>query len=138
MNREYLSNEFGMRMMPQLADVQGRVLPAPILAVGGHDNRLTPREGSWDMRNKQFYSTVRIDCWAIVLFLSENMCRADAVRDFASTFRSVATREGMRVTSDPVVVKYERPNKVGVNVTARFPIGDFLRANKEKVNVIGW
>ena len=137
-----------MKMVPQLADVQGRVLPAPVLAVGGQDNRFTPRDGSWDMRNKQFYNSMRVDCWAIVLFLSENSCRADAVRHFASTFKSVASREGLRVTSDPVVVKYERPNKVRVYVCekvyligqernfyyikARFPLGDFVRAKRSE------
>ena len=113
MNRDYLADEFGMEMKPQLADVQGRVLPAPILCVGGQDNRLTPRDGSWDMRNKQFYSGVGIHCWAVVLFMNENYCRSEAVRNFASTFKSVASREGLRVTSDPVTVKYERPTKVG-------------------------
>lgn len=112
MNRDYLSKEFGMEMKPQLVDVQGRVLPPPVLGIGGRDNRLTPRDGSWDMRNKQFYSGVAIHCWAIVLFMNDNFCRADAVRKFADSFRSVASREGIHVTSDPVAVKYERPHKV--------------------------
>ena len=115
MNRDFLSKEFGMTMNSQPTDVQGRVLPAPVLGVGGHDNRLVPRDGSWDMRNKQFYSGVDIQCWAIVLFMNENVCRSEAVRNFASTFRTIASREGIRVASDPVVVKYERPHKVGLD-----------------------
>ena len=104
-----------MTMDPRPADVQGRVLPAPVLGVGGKDNRLVPRDGSWDMRNKQFYTTVDVNCWAIVLFMNDNLCRAEAVRNFAGTFRTVASREGIRVTSDPVAVKYERPHKVRLN-----------------------
>ena len=112
MNRDFLSKEFSMTMDPRPADVQGRVLPAPVLGVGGKDNRLVPRDGSWDMRNKQFYTTVDINCWAIVLFINDNLCRAESVRNFAGTFKTVASREGIRVTSDPVAVKYERPHKV--------------------------
>ena len=118
MNRDYLREEFGMQMTPQLADVQGRVLPAPVLDVGGKDNRLTPHDGSWDMRSREFYRGAVIDCWAIVLFMNEKNCRADAVRSFAGTFRTVASREGIRVSSDPVAVKYERQHRVGVSNSA--------------------
>ena len=111
-NRDFVGKEFGMQMQPHMTDVQGRVLPAPVLAIGGQDNRLTPRDGSWDMRNKQFYKGVDINCWAIVLFMNVNFCRSDAVRKFTSTFKNVASREGVRVTSDPVAVTYERPHKV--------------------------
>ena len=101
-----------MQMNSRMVDVNGRVLPSPVLGLGGRDNQLTPRDGSWDMRGKQFYDGVRIDSWAIVLFLPEHRCRADVVRKFSSTFKDISCKEGVKVTSDPVAVKYERPNRV--------------------------
>lgn len=112
MNRTYLNKEFGMKMDCQMVNVEGRVLPTPVLSLGGRDNQLTPKDGAWDMRGKQFYNGVSIECWAIVLFLQEKFCRADFVRKFASMFQETSRKEGVRITSGPIDVKYENPQKV--------------------------
>ena len=112
MNRGYLNKEFGMKMESQMVSVEGRVLPTPVLALGGRENQLTPRDGAWDMRGKQFYNGVTIEKWAIVLFVPEQRCRADVVRKFANMFQETSHKEGVMMKSGPIDVKYERPQGV--------------------------
>uniref|UniRef100_A0A8C1PWG2 Argonaute RISC component 1 n=1 Tax=Cyprinus carpio TaxID=7962 RepID=A0A8C1PWG2_CYPCA len=49
--------EFGIKVKDDMAEVTGRVLPAPILQYGGRNRAIaTPNQGVWDMRGKQFYN----------------------------------------------------------------------------------
>ncbi|KAG7252851.1 hypothetical protein CRUP_038317 [Coryphaenoides rupestris] len=82
--------EFQFRVRDEMAQVTGRVLPAPMLQYGGRvsaehfmpqqmnpalslQNRTvaTPSHGVWDMRGKQFHTGVEIKMWAIACFATQ-------------------------------------------------------------------
>lgn len=100
--------EFGIKVKDDMAEVTGRVLPAPILQYGGRvsppciclniwqtweqtpdilwscarQNRAiaTPNQGVWDMRGKQFYNGIEIKVWAIACFAPQKQCREEVLK----------------------------------------------------------
>uniref|UniRef100_A0A1A8KZC5 Eukaryotic translation initiation factor 2C, 1 n=2 Tax=Nothobranchius pienaari TaxID=704102 RepID=A0A1A8KZC5_9TELE len=72
--------EFGIKVKDDMAEVTGRVLPAPILQYGGRNRAIaTPNQGVWDMRGKQFYNGIEIKVWAIACFAPQKQCREEVV-----------------------------------------------------------
>uniref|UniRef100_A0A8C1RHA0 Argonaute RISC component 1 n=1 Tax=Cyprinus carpio TaxID=7962 RepID=A0A8C1RHA0_CYPCA len=70
--------EFGIKVKDDMAEVTGRVLPAPILQYGGRNRAIaTPNQGVWDMRGKQFYNGIEIKVWAIACFAPQKQCREE-------------------------------------------------------------
>lgn len=59
----------GISIEKQLTQVDGRVLEAPKLKVGGGEDCF-PRNGRWNFNNKKLYKATWIDSWAIVNFSS--------------------------------------------------------------------
>ena len=105
---KYLKEEFQTTVNPEMVAVEGRVLPPPMLKLGPQDHGLIPREGSWDMRNQALFEGARIDTWALACFAPIQRCNQDTLRKFCDQISSVSTREGMRMTARPSVVRYAR------------------------------
>ncbi|WJX36419.1 hypothetical protein P8452_24298 [Trifolium repens] len=59
----------GINIEPFFTQVEGRVLQAPTLVVGGGNN-FCPRNGSWNFNDKKLVEPVKIERWAIVNFSS--------------------------------------------------------------------
>ncbi|KAL6975662.1 Protein argonaute 16 [Sarracenia purpurea var. burkii] len=57
----------GISIEKQLTPVDGRVLEAPKLKVGNNEDCL-PRNGRWNFNNKQLFTPIRIERWAVVNF----------------------------------------------------------------------
>ncbi|KAF0021507.1 hypothetical protein F2P81_026240 [Scophthalmus maximus] len=73
--------EFGIKVKDDMAEVTGRVLPAPILQYGGRNRAIaTPNQGVWDMRGKQFYNGIEIKVWAIACFAPQKQCREEVLK----------------------------------------------------------
>jgi len=105
---KYLKDEFQTSVNPEMVKVDGRVLPAPKIKLGPQDHALVPRDGSWNMQDKALYRGARIDTWALACFAPSQRCREDQLRNFCKQMSIVSTREGMKMTADPVVVRYAR------------------------------
>ena len=109
MNRassKYLKDEFQTSVSTEMVKVEGRVLPAPRINLGPQDQPLVPRDGSWDMRNKSLHDGARIDKWALACF--DRGCREEQLRKFSMQMASVSSRQGLRMSEQPVVVAYGR------------------------------
>ena len=106
-SQKYLREEFQTSVDPEMAKVDGRVLPAPKIKFGPQDQALVPRDGSWDMRNKAFHQCADIKTWAMACFAPPQRCNDNQLRNFCNQMARVSTREGMKMT-DPVVVRYAR------------------------------
>ncbi|XP_022810535.1 protein argonaute-2-like, partial [Stylophora pistillata] len=109
MNRassKYLKDEFQTSVNTEMVKVEGRVLPAPRINLGPQDQPLVPRDGSWDMRNKSLHDGARIDKWALACF--DRGCREEQLRNFSRQMASVSSRQGLRMSEQPVVVAYGR------------------------------
>ena len=106
----YLKDQFQTSIDPRMVSVQGRVLPAPQLKLGPQDKALTPRDGSWDMRNQALFKSARVDMWGLVCFAR---CNEDQLRNFCHQMSSVSNREGMKMAAQPAVVTFgRRPEEV--------------------------
>ena len=105
---KYLKEEFQTTVNPEMVAVEGRVLPPPKLKLGPQDQGLVPREGSWDMRSQKLFEGARIDTWALACFAPMQRCNQDTLWRFCDQMSSVSTREGMRMTPQPTVVRYAR------------------------------
>ncbi|CAL5394005.1 unnamed protein product [Camellia sinensis] len=57
----------GISIEKQLTQVDGRVLEAPKLKVGNGEDCI-PRNGRWNFNNKQLFTPIRIERWAVVNF----------------------------------------------------------------------
>ena len=114
-SQKYLREEFQTSVDPEMAKVDGRVLPAPKIKFGPQDQALVPRDGSWDMRNKAFHQCADIKTWAMACFAPPQRCNDNQLRNFCNQMARVSTREGMKMT-DPVVVRYARIKDVRCDV----------------------
>ena len=110
---KYLRDEFKTSVNPEMVSVNGRVLPAPTITLGKQDPPLVPRDGTWDMRDKQFYQGAHIKVWALACFAPSKWCDGEVLRRFSNQMASVSSREGMTMTNAPVDVRYaERVHQV--------------------------
>uniref|UniRef100_A0A671XJ61 Protein argonaute-1 n=1 Tax=Sparus aurata TaxID=8175 RepID=A0A671XJ61_SPAAU len=111
--------EFGIKVKDDMAEVTGRVLPAPILQYGGRftltllwssllQNRAiaTPNQGVWDMRGKQFYNGIEIKVWAIACFAPQKQCREEVLKNFTDQLRKISKDAGMPIQGQPCFCKY--------------------------------
>ncbi|KAG8363748.1 hypothetical protein BUALT_Bualt19G0054500 [Buddleja alternifolia] len=57
----------GISINNEFTQIQGRVLPAPKLKVGGGED-LFPRNGRWNFNNKRLVEPIELERWAIVNF----------------------------------------------------------------------
>lgn len=72
---------FGITVNTRMAEIQGRVIPAPKIQYGGRTKaQASPQLGVWDMRGKQFFSGIEIKVWAIACFAPQRIVREDSLR----------------------------------------------------------
>ncbi|KAG2460635.1 AGO1 protein, partial [Polypterus senegalus] len=99
--------EFGVKVKDDMAEVTGRVLPAPILQYGGRNRAIaTPNQGVWDMRGKQFYNGIEIKVWAIACFAPQKQCREEVLKNFTDQLRKISKDAGMPIQGQPCFCKY--------------------------------
>ena len=89
-----------------MVKVEGRVLPAPTINLGPQDRPLVPLRGSWDMRDKSLHQGARINKWALACF--DGRCHKDQLKNFSKHMADVSSRQGLRMSEQPVVVAYGR------------------------------
>ena len=98
---------FGIQVHTRMADIGGRVLPAPKIQYGGRTKaQATPQQGVWDMRGKQFYSGIEIKVWAIACFAPQRTVREDALRQFTQQLQKISNDAGMPIMGQPCFCKY--------------------------------
>ena len=110
-SQKYLKDEFQTSVDREMVKVDGRVLPPPKIKLGPQDQALVPRDGSWDMRDKALYQGAHVEMWALACFSPPQKCNEDQLRNFCKQMATVSSREGMKMTSDPVVVRYARDSR---------------------------
>uniref|UniRef100_A0A8K9XVG4 Protein argonaute-1 n=1 Tax=Oncorhynchus mykiss TaxID=8022 RepID=A0A8K9XVG4_ONCMY len=99
--------EFQFRVRDEMAQVTGRVLPAPGLQYGGRNRTVaTPSHGVWDMRGKQFHTGVEIKMWAIACFATQRQCREEILKGFTDQLRKISKDAGMPIQGQPCFCKY--------------------------------
>ncbi|KAL1191041.1 Protein argonaute 5 [Cardamine amara subsp. amara] len=112
-NIDLVSKEFGMSVKQELALIEARVLPPPVLKYheSGRENTANPRLGQWNMINKKMVNGAKIDYWTCVNFstrIDRNKQQA-----FCNSLIGMCTSKGMTINPKPVIplISY-RPDSI--------------------------
>ncbi|PON32555.1 Exonuclease/helicase-like [Parasponia andersonii] len=101
-SEEDLVKEFGIHVGNEMAMVDARVLPPPLLLYHGTGREATenPRMGQWNMINKKLVNGGVVDYWACVNFSSRNQ---DVHHHFCEDLVSMCNSRGMAFQGRPVI-----------------------------------
>lgn len=105
-NDDFLQ-EFGVSVEKQMIEVKGRVLSSPQIQYGGKNKiTVTPNQGVWDMRGKQFHTGIEINHWAIACFASNRSCTESSLRNFTHNLQTISNDAGMQIMGQPCFCRY--------------------------------
>ncbi|KAJ3030641.1 Eukaryotic translation initiation factor 2C [Rhizophlyctis rosea] len=111
-DNEYLQ-EFGINVGDDLAIVPARVMPQPTLMFGGgrtlDGKPETPREGVWNLRDKQFLNPASLKSWGVVCFLQERDCPPPIRDKFIQELATTCGKLGMKIETRNPPVLYANP-----------------------------
>ncbi|KAL6202913.1 hypothetical protein ACLB2K_026617 [Fragaria x ananassa] len=103
-----VNNEFGIKVNEQMALVDARVLPSPMLKY--HQSMDTPKMGAWNMINKKMVNGANIDFWAFVNF---SKLRPDFNDCFLNDLINMCGSKGIVFNPEPLVpVQSAHPSKI--------------------------
>ncbi|XP_057480952.1 protein argonaute 5-like [Actinidia eriantha] len=97
-NSDTLVNEFGIRVRAELAEVEARVLPPPMLKYLGTQE--APRVGCWNMIDKRMVNGGRVEFWTCVNF---SRLRENELYRFCEELVNMCKAKGMDFKSDPIL-----------------------------------
>ncbi|KAI6685242.1 hypothetical protein NL676_031155 [Syzygium grande] len=97
-----LTKEFGMSVRNELAFVEARVLPPPMLKYheSGRDATVGPLMGQWNMVNKKMIDGGRVDTWMCVNFSRWNQ---NMTHQFCDELVKLCNSKGMVFNPQPVL-----------------------------------
>ncbi|KAJ6562409.1 argonaute-like protein [Mycena capillaripes] len=101
---EYV-RKFGLTVDPNIISTQARILEHPTLKYGAGSKfaNVKPRNGSWNMADKQFYRPATISAWVLVYFdVRVERGLPEVIDSFVKGCRST----GMVVTNPTPIVQY--------------------------------
>ncbi|KAJ3796816.1 argonaute-like protein [Lentinula aff. detonsa] len=102
---DYVRN-FGMSIpQTRATKIQARVLNPPVLRYGQRSQQptITPANGQWNMRNKQFFKPIEILHWAIVIYERKQRFNDQAATEMSQGLCNSAHDVGMSMTPTPIV-----------------------------------
>jgi eukaryotic translation initiation factor 2C len=67
---------------------------------------VTPNQGVWDMRGKQFHTGIEIRTWAIACFAPQRNCNEASLRTFTQQLQRISNDAGMPIVGQPCFCKY--------------------------------
>ncbi|KAJ3410229.1 Eukaryotic translation initiation factor 2C [Chytridiales sp. JEL 0842] len=107
-----LLSQWGVSIQPQMKEVEGRVLPDPVLS-GAGNSEFRAANGVFDYTKVKanFFKAVPVICWSVAVFADERRLPYDAVCRFMSDLFRACAQKGMHVEPKPwedVVVYRER------------------------------
>ncbi|PPQ98553.1 hypothetical protein CVT24_004044 [Panaeolus cyanescens] len=103
---EYV-RQFGMNVSPTPLVIHARVLRPPVLKYGAQSKQPTiePKNGSWNMIDKQFYRSTTVKSWAVAVFETKSRFPPPAVNEMISGLKSACQAAGIRM-GDPSKYEY--------------------------------
>ncbi|EOA29189.1 hypothetical protein CARUB_v10025461mg [Capsella rubella] len=106
-----LVKEFGMSVTSQLASIEARVLPPPMLKYhdSGREKMVNPRQGQWNMINKKMVNGARVDRWTCVNFSRRIDQRLP--EEFCYQLTEMCVSKGMQFNPAPVIPLISDPRQ---------------------------
>src|ERR1043166_6528796 len=103
---EYMQ-QFGFEVSNDMAVVQARVLPTPEIQY--REASLTPKDGSWNLRDKKLATGSTLCSWACVVFGSSRDYPTQVVQRFLNELITTCQDTGMNVKNQTPPVLYSNP-----------------------------
>ncbi|GIX97135.1 protein argonaute-4 [Caerostris extrusa] len=115
-DRDAYLREFGLKVASRPLALEGRVIEAPnvMYRTDKSEVLVKPRDGSWDMREKQYYRGAEINTWVLLSFANPRFCREDSLGRFAKLLRSIASEQGIRMR-EPAKIDIIDPRRRSVH-----------------------
>ncbi|RIA87407.1 Piwi domain-containing protein [Glomus cerebriforme] len=97
-NNEYL-RQFGMRISPEMAVVNARVLPTPSLQYhpSSRDSSFQPSFGQWNLRDKKVATGATLGSWSVLAFMDERELRDQTIQGFVRELVNTCQDTGMNI-----------------------------------------
>ncbi|KAL6894480.1 hypothetical protein ACP4OV_008578 [Aristida adscensionis] len=112
-SNDYYAKEFGLKVINQLALVDARVLPAPLLKYhdSGRDKVCNPFIGQWNMNNERLINGGSIKYWACVTLASS--LHPNRIMTFCDNLFNVCDNMGMKINGEPCLdILQARPDNL--------------------------
>ncbi|KAJ0083545.1 hypothetical protein Patl1_30531 [Pistacia atlantica] len=112
-NGDQFAKEFGIQVGAELAQVDARVLPPPMLNYheSSREARVNPGLGQWNMINKKMINGGRVEFWTCVSF-STRVSR-DLPFQFCEELVNMCISKGMEFNPNPVIrIHSASPNQI--------------------------
>ncbi|XP_010435959.1 PREDICTED: protein argonaute 5-like [Camelina sativa] len=102
-NDDVVSKEFGMSVTSQLASIEARVLPPPMLKYheSGTEKFITPSLGQWNMMNKKMVNGAKVDSWTCVTF-SQSVGKG-LQEEFCKQLTGMCVSKGMEFSTKAII-----------------------------------
>ncbi|XP_054717751.1 LOW QUALITY PROTEIN: protein argonaute-4-like [Uloborus diversus] len=123
--RDAYLKEFGIKVDPRPLSLEGRVIESPSVRYL-HEQIIKPRDGSWDMRDKQFFRPAEVESWALISFANERFCGRQALNKFAGLLCNIAKETGIEIN---------RPAVIDIIDFRRVKVSNVLSSMKQKYKV---
>ncbi|KAF8928954.1 Eukaryotic translation initiation factor 2C, partial [Dissophora ornata] len=112
----YDSNEhlhdFGMKVSREMATIKARVLPPPTIMFDPacHDSKVTPRDGSWNLKGKRLVHGATLGSWGVVVFGSERDAPNIQVQNFVREVVVSCCEVGIIILNKNPQISYLNPH----------------------------
>ncbi|KAI3976434.1 hypothetical protein MKX01_008292 [Papaver californicum] len=105
-DKDPYAKEFGIEISKELASVEARILPAPLLKYHetGRQRSCLPTVGQWNMLDKKMVNPGRVDNWVCINF-SRNVQEVSVI-NFCDELAQMCCTHGMIYNLDPIYPPY--------------------------------
>ncbi|KAI1319425.1 argonaute 1 [Mortierella claussenii] len=110
-NNEFLK-DFGMKISTEMATVQGRTLPAPVISYHptSQGANFTPMDGAWNLRGKKVAMGATLGSWGVVVFATERDIPPPQLNGFIRELVVTCSDTGMNIPNKSPPVVYANPH----------------------------
>ncbi|KAL1922369.1 uncharacterized protein VTP21DRAFT_9908 [Calcarisporiella thermophila] len=107
---EYLS-QFGVEVKTQMTTVEARVLSTPVISYhrSSREAEISPRDGTWNMKNKVLAETVRLDSWGVVIFVHNRKFSMQEAKHLVREFCQQCNTCGLDVRYRSPYIEFANP-----------------------------
>ncbi|CAI0400263.1 unnamed protein product [Linum tenue] len=112
-HKDKYAKEFGIKISDRLANVEARILPAPLLKYHdtGREKDCLPQVGQWNMMNKKMVNGGTVNNWICINF--SRHIQDSMARGFCYELSQMCQTSGMQFNSEPVLPPISgRPEQV--------------------------
>ncbi|XP_023211215.1 protein argonaute-2-like [Centruroides sculpturatus] len=99
-NKKFMQ-EFDLKMSTTCVDLPARVLDPPQVMYKNNETK-TPKDGVWDMKNVQFYTSIKIQNWILLSTIYRNSCNEKDLQNFKKMLCKIGVSMGIEI-EDPKI-----------------------------------